>query len=153
MEFSAELSCDGEESWVVPKPPYHETLESECTELERVRRGLLRLREADLQTAFRDLELNVHLFRSVWSGPPIYHNGFYPPMFPLQWITLTVYIVDSLPSAPPRTPVEQQRLKYFLFLQEQIKDIIINKCKIIKRHTHTHTHGTGTSGTARSKNI
>ena len=79
VEFSVELSCDGEESWVVPNPPYHKTLESKCTELERVRRGLLvpprrllprlpRLREADLQCVLRDLELNVHLFHSVWRG-------------------------------------------------------------------------------------
>ena len=80
---------------------------------------------------------------------------------------LDVYKVDSLPSALPQTPVEQQHLSRAAKTQ--------NKCKIIKRHTHSHqspqansffigtavinTHShmadsiTGTSGTARTKNI
>jgi hypothetical protein len=52
----------------------------------------------------------------------IYHNGFHAPMFPLPYIILTAYIVDSLPSAPTRTPLAAKSQ---------------NKCKIIKRHTHT----------------
>jgi len=43
---------------------------------------------------------------------------------------LDVYKVDSLPSALPQTPVEQQHLSRAAKTQ--------NKCKIIKRHTHTH---------------
>ena len=80
----------------------------------------------------------------------------------------TVYKVDSLPSAPARTPVEQQHLSSSKDSEQK---------KIIERHTHshqsphansyfigtavinTHTHtqmadsSTGTSGTARTKNI